>query len=617
MCGIIGSISSDISRDQFIAARDTMIHRGPNDAGYFVDDISYTQLGHRRLSIIDLSSAGHQPMFSEDGRYVIVFNGEIYNYIELQKELEPFYSFRTHTDTEVLLASYVVWGESCVKRLNGMFAFAIYDQKKKELFCARDRFGEKPFYYILNKSLFAFASEIKGLLALGIDRKPNEEVVFDYLMHGLYDHTDDTFFAGIKKLPSGSFMRINREKTVSIERYWDLEEPTYVYQGKTYEQLQNQFLELLEDAIRIRFRSDVPVGINVSSGVDSTSLLFFSEKVTQTHPHLFSMCLPDEQYNECKFIDTILTSEQKKHWHTSFLQPEEVFPLAKKMNKIQDEPYGGIPTIAYLKLNEQARQQGVTVLLEGQGVDEMLAGYSYYRVEYLRDLIAGKKVKDIVQYAKHIQKPGSSLFPSLYSVLSASRIDTRERSQDMTKQGAVDTIAQVFKKQYDHTAGAHTPQKFASHLLNAQYRDIFYTKLPRVLRFNDHVTMSTSRELRLPYLDHRLVEFCFFLPHEYKIIPGRHKRMIRDAMASTIPEETHRKEKVAFGAVQTPWLRNYYKKEVGEYLESDLFTSLPYFNHALIRDKIDAFYSGAGNNSFFLWQWINLAMWFETYIKNK
>ncbi len=613
MCGIIGVQSSKIDRPLFEQARDRLSHRGPNDAGYFCDPRYGVQLGHRRLSILDLSSGGHQPMSTPDGRYWVTFNGEIYNYIELKKELESFYSFQTQSDTEVLLAAFVQWGERCVDRFNGMFAFAIHDTHTGEIFCARDRLGEKPFYYFSQEKEFYFASEIKALLEFGINPKPNQGLIYDYLSFGAYDHTDETFFADIKKLPAGHFLRHFPNGRLEIKKYWDLEKPTFQYEGKSYEDLQEHFRNLLEDSIRLRFRSDVPVGINVSSGLDSTSLLFFAEKVTGTTPHLFSMCLPDEKYNECKFIDGVLTAEQRKYWHTSSLQPKEMFSLADQMNNIQDEPYGGIPTIAYTKLGSQATEQKVTVLLEGQGVDEILAGYSYYRVEYLQDLLAQKKWKELFHFAKYLH--GTVSWPAaFYSTLAVSKIDTAHRSQDLSRQGAASTLSDEFRAQFEGKRNPLNITKFQSKLLNAQYRDIFFTKLPRVLRFNDHVTMHHGKELRLPYLDHRIVEFCFFLPSEYKIIPGRHKRLMRDAMENIIPTETNRKEKVAFGAVQTPWLRQYYKDEVTHILESSSFASLPYFNHKKIKEQADAFFQGQGDNSFFIWQWVNLEMWFRRFI---
>ncbi|MBU0671097.1 asparagine synthase (glutamine-hydrolyzing) [Patescibacteria group bacterium] len=615
MCGIIGCISNKVSEKDFISARDKMTNRGPDDAGHYFDEKRNVRLGHRRLSIIDLSPTGHQPMISNSGNYVIVFNGEVYNYLELKRELKGEYDFKTRTDTEVILAAYIRWGEDCVNKFNGMFAFAIYDIKSGKLFCVRDRFGVKPFYYYRDDNIFVFASEIKSILALGVGAAQNDKIIYDYLAFGYYDHSDETFFENIRSLPAGCNMRVGANRRITLKRYWDLNEPKIDYEKYTYGELQEKFKTLLEDSIRLRFRSDVPVGVNVSSGVDSTSLLFFSEKVTQSPLRLFSMCLPDEIFNECRFIKDVLNDNQKRRWYTSCLNPEEVFILAEQMNMIQDEPYGGIPTIAYTKLNEQAKNEGTVVLLEGQGVDEILAGYSYYRVEYLKDLFREKRYGNILNYARHLTRAGMPLIKSLYSVWSASRIETSVRSQDMTKQLALEALNKEFVDKFSKICQPLIVTKFKSDLLNAQYRDIMHTKLPRVLRFNDHATMHYSRELRVPYLDYRLVEFAFFLPNQYKIQPGRHKRLLRDAMKSINPEETNRKEKVAFGAVQTPWFRKYFEKEIMERLESDSFKFLPYFNHDIAMKKARAFFQGEGDNSFFIWQWLNLAMWFEKFIK--
>lgn len=614
MCGIVGCISKEVSEAVLIRARDALVRRGPDDAGYFSDDSFGLKLGHRRLSIIDLSAAGHQPMCTPDGRYVVVFNGEIYNYLELREELKWDYSFRTATDTEVILAAFSKWKCGCVEKFNGMFAIALYDRNEKMLHCFRDRLGIKPFYYFADRRIFAFASEIKSLLALGFRFEANDSMVYDYLAHGHYDHTDETFFKGIKKLPAGFRMSVSMEKKLTVSKYWDLDEPTFDYDGVSYEGLQEQFKSLLEDSIRLRFRSDLPVGVNVSSGIDSTSLLFFAEKITKNPLNLFSICMPDRIYDEGPFIKRILNDEQKGRWHTSSIEPDEIFTMAETMNGIQDEPYGGIPTIAYAKLNQQAQENGVVVLLEGQGVDEILAGYSYFKVEYLRDLLRMRRFLELGRHCHFLWSSDVPGMDSFCSVFSSSQIETSIRSQDMTKQIAANVLSEDFIATFKSERQPLHINKFKSELLNAQYRDIRHTKLPRVLRFNDHITMHYSRELRVPYLDYRLVEFSFFLPDKYKIDLGVHKRILRDAMRSIVPKEINCNEKVAFGAIQTHWFRKYFKDEILNRLGSKIFRELPYFDHVAVLRMANRFFEGEGNNSFFIWQWLNLIMWFNRYM---
>ena len=573
MCAIIGQAGGVLDKEKFVQARDSMVSRGPDDFGSYYNEKNAVALGHRRLSIIDLSSLGKQPMFSHDGRYVIVFNGEIFNFIELRNELKS-YSFRTKTDTEVLLAAYSKWGKACLSKLNGQFAFAIYDTKNEELFCARDHLGIKPFYYAIQDGKFLFASEIKALLVLGVKAKPNDKIIFEYLRYSFYDHSEDTFFAGIKKLMPGQY-GVWKDGAFKIEPYWDLakiKDREGEQEKLPHEEAIELFKTLMADAIRLQFRSDVPVGLNLSSGLDSMSMLFFANTAIGGAIRLFSAGLSDPRYDESNYLKELLAERQKKFLYTSTLIPEKVWPLADKLMEIQDEPYGGLSTIHYLNLYEETRIPGVKVLLEGQGVDEILGGYRYYNVDQSRQSF----------------------------------------SQDMTKEGASDVLSGSFADFQGNKL--NFPRPFKSPLLNDQYRDLRYTKLPRVLRFNDHISLAYSRELRVPYLDYRLVEFCFFLPAKFKIDGDRRKVLLRDAMKGIVPEVDRSRSKVFFGDFPTDWLRKYFKKQVYEFIDSQSFKSRPYWDYPKIKERVDGFFAGKGDNSFFLWQWLNLEMWFRKYM---
>lgn len=607
MCGIIGCISNRIDREEFIRARDTLAHRGPDDAGYFQDEKAGLMLGHRRLSIIDLSVAGHQPMTSNCGRYTLVFNGEIYNYRELREELMSSYRFRTASDTEVILAAFSKWGSECVTRFNGMFAIALYDKQEGSLFCFRDHLGIKPFYYTLQPGMFAFASEIKGILALGVNRKANDAIIYDYLALGHYDHCEQTFFEGIMRLPAGCSMSVTVDMQVSISKYWDLEESKYDYASSSYLELQEKLRELLEDSIRLQLRSDVPVGVNISSGLDSSSLLFFAEQITSEPFLLFSMCYPGTKYDEGPFIKSVLRNDQVERWHKSSLSALEVPTLALKMNDVQDEPFGGIPLIAYLKMNALARDKQCTVLLEGQGVDEILAGYKYYIVEFARDAYRDNRIDDLRMCESVLG--GLAVNSKAVGIKELLGFKTAARSQDMTLQLGSGIIAADFAREYEGRSDSFRVDRFDSDLMNAQYRDIRYTKLPRVLRFNDHVSMHYARELRVPYLDTRLVEFAFFLPAKYKMMPGHQKRILRDALSKVVPSQTRQREKFAFGAVQTPWLKIELRDWVMDTLRSGALKGMPYFNLSEIERQSAAFFDGDVDNSFFVWQLINMALW--------
>lgn len=582
MCGIVGSVGILPAKEIMVKACDSIAHRGPDDSGLYYSEKEQIALGHRRLSIIDLSKDGHQPFLSADARYAVIFNGEIYNYIEIKKDLEGFYNFITKTDTEVLLAAYIKWGERCVEKFNGMFAFAIWDAQEKKLFCARDRLGEKPFFYNYIVERFFFASEVKALLSLGVRPEANEAIIFDYLHFGVYDHSDETFFKNIKILSPGHYL-VWENNTIEIKKYWDLADVPIVNYSSDSE-IEEKFRFLLSDSISIRFRSDVPVGVNLSSGLDSNSLYHYALQVTGDKLHTFSMCLESEEYNECDVIGEILNGKQKEFWHSCYLKPEEVLSGAEQMNKIQDQPFGGIPTIAYNSLIGLADANNVTVLLEGQGVDEILAGYPYYKMELEKDEL-------------NLTGGGDSI----------------TLGQDMSKLVNQGILNNDFTRCY-HDRRLQFFRPFTSNLLNAQYRDIRYTKLPRVLRFNDHVTMFHGKELRLPFLDYRIVEFCFGLPAKYKIRNGSHKFLLRKIMNGIIPKKIMEKEKKVFGAIQTEWFRKYFRAEIMNLLESQSFRSRVYWDQIKMRQEVENFFKGEIQNSFFIWQCFNLDLWFKNFI---
>lgn len=594
MCGIIGTIGSALPEQTMLTARDVLAHRGPNDAGLYYQPSAGVALGHRRLSIIDLSTAGHQPFMSSDGRFTLIFNGEIYNYLEIKEELAAGYDFKTKTDTEVLLAAYIRWGEKCLNKFNGMYAFAVWDREKKILFAARDRLGIKPFYYHqFGDGSLSFASEIKGLLALGVKAQANEQAIFDYLYYGLYDHGEETFFAGIKTLPAGHFLLWQNNK-LTIKPYWDLAERRPANLPATYQEAQERFRELLTDAIRLQLRSDVPVGVNLSSGVDSNSLYHYAVAVSGLPLHTFSMCMKSSEFDECGLIEELLQPNARPYWHRILIKPAEVFRRAVWMNEVQGEPYGGIPTMAFALLHQEAKAQNVTVLLQGEGVDEMLAGYQYHQLAYQKDLAeAAGQASALLDRAdaKH----------DMTMIRSATLIDA-------------DILDESFVNQY-RQRDLNFAAPFSSHLLNAQYGNLRYTKLPRVLRFHDHTSMAYGRELRVPFLDHRLVEFCFHLPAEYKIRGYLQKAILRESMADIVPTAVSSKLKQDFGAVQTGWFRQYFKKEILDLLHSASFRARPWWDHEKLGKKVDDFFQGRVNNSFFIWQCFNLEIWHQRFIE--
>jgi asparagine synthase (glutamine-hydrolysing) len=539
---------------------DTQHHRGPDARGtYFSKEVC---LGHNRLSIIDLSEQANQPFYSSDKRYILVFNGEIYNYLELKKELQKDYTFATSSDTEVLLCAYQEWGEDCLNRLNGMFAFAIYDTQKEFLFASRDRFGVKPLYYVLHNDQFFFASEIKALFAAGISRVPNDQVWASYLAYGSYGLPEQTFWKDIHQLAGGHSLVYNKGN-LSITKWYHFEEAIKKYhKAQSYDTVKSTYKRLLEDSIQLRFRADVPIGFNVSGGLDSSALLALVNQVEKGHNiKAFTFYTGDERYDELSWVNRLLETTQNP-LEEVLLRSENVAPLSEEVAAFQDEPYGGVPTIAYAQLFKRAKEDGITVLLDGQGMDEQWAGYDYYT----------KTTGNTIQ--------GTTKFPFRTDVLSK------------------DFFAKAEKLEY--------PKPFDNEILNMQYRDLFYTKIPRALRFNDRVSMASSIELREPFLDYRLVEYAFAQPLSYKIKDGVQKYLLRDLVSEYIPDSISFAPKRPLQTPQREWLANELKDWVLQ--KTDSLKQLDWFDQEELSKELKGYFEGDQESSFHIWQWVNTCM---------
>ncbi|WP_299684296.1 asparagine synthase (glutamine-hydrolyzing) [uncultured Dokdonia sp.] len=560
MCGIAGIIGNKASQTQLDAMLHAQTHRGPDDTGrYLKDGIA---LGHNRLAIIDLSSEANQPFFSQDKRYTIVFNGEIYNYIELKEELEPTFSFKTHSDTEVLLAAYQKWGRACLSKLNGMFAFAIWDTKEQHLFAARDRFGVKPFYYTMVNDTFYFASEIKSLFAAGVSKSPSESVWASYFAYGSYGMPNETFWDGIQQLPGGHFLTLHTTLP-DIQKWYHFEEEVKKYNTElSFEEVKSQYLKLLDDSIKLRFRADVPIGFNVSGGLDSSALLALVNRLEGgENIEAFTFYTGDDRYDELPWVEGLI-AHTKNPLTKVKLKVDDLASLAETMSAQQDEPYGGVPTVAYGKLFKEARSKGVKVLLDGQGMDEQWAGYDYYT----------KNSNSVIQ--------GVSKSPFRTSVLSE------------------EFFAKAKKPVY--------PTPFDDRILNLQYRDLFYTKIPRALRFNDRVSMQSSTELREPFLDYRLVEFAFAQPLVYKIHEGIQKYVLRSIVSDYLSDSITYAPKRPLQTPQREWLGEDLQDWVTLHIET--LKGHPWFEYEKLKEEWDAYINGDQDSSFHIWQWLNTSL---------
>lgn len=576
MCGITGIVGENASEKRLDQMLLSQKHRGPDFTGKYID--KEIVLGHNRLKIIDLSEAANQPFYAEDKRYVLIFNGEIYNYIELKQELNKEYDFKTASDTEVLLAAYLKWGKDCLSRLNGMFAFAIWDTQEKKMFAARDRFGVKPFYYHLSKNSFYFSSEIKALHAAGIPKTLNEKVWASYFAYGSYGNPDETFWEGIQQLPGGHYLEYENQKTTLKKWYFFEEEVAKQPKNLSYNEAKEKYLTLLKDSIKLRFRADVPVGFNISGGLDSSILLALVnipkchsepvEGLKSIKAYTFYTNNPD--YDELLWVEAMI-SKTNNPLTKVLLRADEVPSSANKMAWQQDEPYGGIPTLAYAKLFEQARKDKVLVLLDGQGMDEQWAGYDYYT----------QQNEAIIQ--------GVSNSPYKINVLSDSFLKKAE------------------KPKY--------PKPFEEEVLNKQYRDLFFTKIPRALRFNDRISMAYSTELREPFLDYRLVELAFSLPLEFKIKDGLTKFMLRGIAADFLTGNLAFTPKRALQTPQREWLGNELKDFVNKQLEKMLINDpCKWFDKRALRQELENYLKGDNDSSFHIWQWVSLGL--LNYFKN-
>jgi asparagine synthase (glutamine-hydrolysing) len=574
MCGIAGIIGT-FDADQLNLMLLSQHHRGPDATGKYCDG-DFAALGHNRLAIIDLSPQSNQPFLDPAGRYVLVFNGEIYNYIELKSELKGHYTFRTDSDTEVLLAAFIIYGNQCLQKLNGMFSFAIWDTHDKKLFAARDRFGVKPFFYSVKNNSFYFSSEIKAIHAAGISKIPNEKVWASYFAYGSYGNPDETFWDEIQQLPGGHFLEFQNQQLILKKWYFFDEEVSKQPKNLTFEQAKNHYLMLLKDSIDLRFRADVPVGFNISGGLDSSVLLALVNEQeknkrnsksnvnvnvdSKINAYTFYTNNPD--YDELPWVETMI-AKTKNPLTKVLLEADVVSVFAQKMEKQQDEPFGGIPTLAYAKIFEKAREDNVLVLLDGQGMDEQWAGYDYYTQE--NDLT--------------IQGVTDSPFKT--NMLSAT------------------FFAKAEKPVY--------PKPFKDAVLNKQYRDLFYTKIPRVLRFNDRISMLFSTELREPFLDYRLVEFAFSLPLDYKIRNGQAKFMLREIASEYLANDLVFAPKKALQTPQREWLGEDLKKWVEKcffIIKNSDYSN--WFNQEELHKELVAYFKGDKQSSFHIWQCVSI-----------
>lgn len=567
MCGIAGIIQREPSyrKEQVHQMIDALSHRGPDGEGVWQNQSGTALLGHRRLAIIDTSDAAAQPLHYTppsglQNRYTIVYNGEIYNYPELKQQLEKTgYSFHTQSDTEVIIAAYDHWDEDCLNYFDGMFAFAIWDEEEQELFAARDRFGEKPFFYSFEKGTLSFASEMKALWASGLNRTVNLKMLFNFITIGYVDNPErpeETFYERVYRLPpASSLFFYPATGELVIDQYWELsaEENSKI----SDEEAIARFSHLLTTSVQRRLRSDMPVGTSLSGGLDSSAI---AALINTTHnssfsQHCFTAVFPGFAKDETAFSKQI-AGKFNLHQHTVNVTGEDLVHAWENFCLHQEEPVSSASAFAQYKVFELAKQHNISVLIDGQGADETLAGYHKYYKWYWQELFHKRKLlrsKEIpsaralgVKEEFGLKNVMASLLPDLASVIL-------ER-QYLFNALAQEDLDRDFVRLQSKEAYYSTPE--LGSLNGVLHFNTCTHGLTELLRYADRNSMAHGREVRLPFLQHELVEFLFSLPPRFKIRKGWTKWILRRSMDTRLPAEiTWRKDKTGFEPPQKTWMQ--------------------------------------------------------------
>ena len=631
MCGIAGIILNqpNVTGALLEMFRHKLEHRGPDDYGWLVYTPDATHVGrgtipeqafhlgflHRRLSILDLSTAGWQPMTSNDGRHHIIFNGEIYNYLELRAELQQLgLSFKTSSDTEVLLQAFRHWGADMLCKLTGMFAFAILDTQARKVFMARDFFGIKPLYYTRWSGGIAFASEIKALLELpGIDRSLNPQRLYDYLRFGITGHDSDTMLNAVKMLPAAHSLEIALDHPNIIEpkRYWSLNpEPNHdISFQDAAEKMRAMFLE----NVKLHLRSDVPVGAALSGGIDSSAIVAAMRHLEpDLELHTFSFIADDPQINEENYVD-LAAKSSGAIIHKVRLKSSDLKHDLHRLIATQDEPFGSTSIYAQYRVFQLAKENNIKVMLDGQGADEILAGYRPYISARVASLICKGHFMEASQLLSRSQKlPGANGFDLL--------LRTIERLLPQELHGiARRVIGQEFAPKWlnarwfkDREVDFQMPrQKSDKNVLIAELKDaIGRITLPALLRYEDHNSMAHSIESRVPFLTHQFAEFALSLPEHFLIdSQGTSKAIFRQAMRGLVSDQIlDRKDKLGFVTPEKSWLSDLQENLINTLKQTNLLEFEPLVGKQILLET-ESILNGKQHFDWRVWRWMNLITW--------
>lgn len=672
MCGISGIIKSN---DAFLSPlngiqsmNNGLYHRGPDDEGLvffegkrskprifggqdtpedvYHSNLTYTPrepfcgtvpeeaiavLGHRRLSILDLSPAGHQPMCNEDGTVWLVHNGEIYNFYELREELKFLgHRFVSHTDTEVIIHAYEEWGDACLQKFNGMWAFAIYDTRTHILFGARDRFGVKPLYYYRDKSCFAFASEIKALITLPfIKKEMNPRAVFDYLVLEINEPEEEGFFKHIfELLPAHAFRYSVSDHTLTTWKYYTLpiiDEWEPFHPGQCHQYV-TTIKDLIFKAIALRLRSDVPVGSCLSGGIDSSSIVCVINELLQQaniqqiggRQKVFTASYDMEMVDESQWVK-IVVENTKTSWHQTFPTASEFFEHLEDLVYTQEIPFGSTSIYAQYRVMKLAREHGIKVLLDGQGGDEVFTGYDSYYGTFFLEMLKHLALKSFLNELANLHNAPIRKTPIFFSIarlfgvnILPTALVAWQRRKNARKKFLHKYCNRDFWGTYQQGVESEKTRTTMTSLNTMLHIFMTECKLSSLLRYEDRNSMRFSIESRTPFADDiKLIESMFQIPSIYKIHNGWSKYLLRRAMSNIVPEEIlARKDKVGFATPEYFWL-NALKHRLKPYFQSDLQEYLDV--KKLLRDWDIIMENQPQNGTTKMWRFVNFAIWKKVY----
>ncbi len=625
MCGINGIAFSTRSGRTVSAAllsrmRDVITYRGPDDEGIFIDGA--VGLGHRRLSIVDVA-AGHQPMTNEDGSLHITYNGEIYNHADFREELEAKgHVYQTHCDTETILHLYEEHGDGCVNYLRGMFAFAIWDAKKRELFIARDRLGVKPLYYAhTDDGSLYFGSEIKALFQAGA---LTPEINFPALPDYLANHATsgaDTLYRGVKRLLPGHTL-VWSDGKIAIKKYWDVSFSKIEDQERTDKDYIAEWAEMFRTSVRLRLMADVPLGMFLSGGIDSSAIAAVMSGMVDEPIKTFSVAFVEREANELAYARIVAEAFKTNH-HEIVVSPDDFFAALPKLVWHEDEPLAHPSSVALYFVSLLASQH-VKVVLTGEGSDELLAGYGRYRKTIL-NLSLGKHYRSLTpgvlrgavrsgierlptsRVRQKLLRSFLSVAPDIESIYFDNfAVFPLSMQADLLSDATLEQIGGI-----DPYAGvrAALEQTNAESLLDRLlYADI-KTYLHELLMKQDQMSMATSVESRVPFLDHKLVEFTCSLPERLKLRGGTTKYILRESMKGVLPEPILSRSKMGFPVPVGAWFRGPYRSIIDEYVLSERTVAREIFNVDFVRELVERHQVGGENHEERLWALVNFEIW--------